>query len=358
MKLLAVFILFLSMSAQALQFEKVIADLTLPWGMAFIHPQQILITEKLGDMKVLDLSQKKTFKVTGKVGSAEYGQGGLLDVALDSQFKKNGKIYFSYTKEVSGKYTTALGTAQLVSKNPESYELQNIQELFVAVPAQSEAIHFGSRLAITDSEIWMTVGDRGNRDLAQDLSAHMGKVLKLDKKGKAHSSNPFLKDPKAKPEIWSYGHRNPQGMFLNTKTNELWVNEHGPRGGDELNLIKRGANYGWPVVTHGREYSGEEITPLTEKPGIEKSVHFYVPSIAPCGMTYYTGDQLPELKDSFLIGALALTHLNQVKVVDGKFVFEKKLFENKGLRIRDVESGPDGLVYFMTDSGDLYRVKN
>lgn len=357
MKFLFFGALFVSSFCHALTKEKVVEGLTLPWGMVFLNGRQLLVTEKLGAVKIVDVISKKITLVKADISSSEYGQGGLLDVTLDPDFKSNQKIYFTYTKNVEGNYTTALGSGQLFEKKAGAFYLENVQELFVAEPALEGGVHFGSRLLVTEDTIWMTMGERNHRDLAQDLSTHLGKVLRLDKNGKAHASNPFLKRPKARPEIWSYGHRNAQGL-VQLKNGELWVSEHGPLGGDELNLVKKGANYGWPVVTYGREYSGEKITDIKEKLGIESPIHYYVPSIAPCGMTYYTGDAIPELKDSFLIGALALMHLNQVKIVNQKFVYEKRHFTDEGLRTRDVESGPDGLIYFMTDSGELYRIKN
>lgn len=345
-----------SIYAKTLKLETITDKLVIPWGMVFLDSDRMLVTEKVGTLKVVNVKTKEVVPVKNKIEVYSYGQGGLLDVAIDPDFKKNKKIFFTYSKEVKNLQTTALGTAELVENSDKTFELKNIKDLFLAEPAVDSNIHFGSRIVVTPNEIWMTVGERNERDLAQSLSAHMGKVLKLDKNGKAHASNPFLKQKGAKPEIWSYGHRNPQGLVLIAKTGELWAHEHGPRGGDELNLIVKGANYGWPVVSHGTEYYGPSIGEGKEKPGITKSTHIYVPSIAPCGMVYYTSDKIPEFKDSFLIGALSLLHLNQVKLVNGKSQ-EKRFFEEEGYRIRDVEAGPDGLVYFSTDSGVIYQVQ-
>lgn len=345
-----------SQSAE-LKFEKLSENFSQPWGMVFIDKQKMLVTEKVGTFKVFDVVNKKVYPVKSSLKVAAYGQGGLLDVAIDSDFNKSKNVYFTYSKQMGDLYTTALSKAQLVETAPLVYELQNIQEIFVALPAQEDGIHFGSRLVVTDSEIWMAVGERNLRDLAQDLTTHMGKILKLDKLGKAHNTNPFLNQAPKLPEIWSYGHRNPQGMLMDLKTKELWVHEHGPRGGDEINLVKKGANYGWPVVTYGREYHGPKIGTGPEKEGIEKPVHYYLPSIAPSGFAHYTSSKIPELQDSFIIGALAMTHLNQVKIKNQKFVAEKRYFENQGLRIREVEAGPEGQLYFSTDNGDIFEVK-
>jgi glucose/arabinose dehydrogenase len=358
MKKLILALSLISNQGFALNFETVVEGLTLPWGMTFLNENEILITEKLGEIKVIDVKTKKVTRVKGKLESKDYGQGGLLDVALDSDFANTQLVFFTYTKEVGEDYTTALASAKLSKNSTGEFELKDIKELFVAEPAVDESIHFGSRLVVLKDEIFMTVGDRNQRKIVQELSNHLGKVLRLDKSGKAKADNPFVKQVGAKPEVWSWGHRNPQGLVWRNETQELWLGEHGPRGGDELNLVKKGANYGWPVVTYGREYSGFKITDETTRPGIESPTHYYVPSIAPCGMTYYSGSKFPELKDSFLIGSLVLTHLNQVKVVDKKFVFEKRHFENKGLRIRDVEASPAGEIYFFTDSGSLFRIKN
>lgn len=343
--------------AAELKYEKLSDNFNQPWAMVFIDKQKMLVTEKVGTFKVFDVVKKKAYPVKSSLKISAYGQGGLLDVAIDSDYNKSKNVYFTYSKQIGDLYTTALSKAQLVETAPLVFELQNIQEIFVALPAQEGGIHFGSRIVVTDSEIWMTVGERNLRDLAQDLTTHMGKVLKLEKSGKPHATNPFLNDASKRPEIWSYGHRNPQGILLDSKTKELWVHEHGPRGGDEINLIKKGANYGWPVVTYGREYHGPKIGQGPEKVGIEKPVHYYLPSIAPSGFAQYTSSKIPELQDSYLIGALAMTHLNQVKVKDQKLIIEKRYFENQGLRIREVEAGPEGQLYFSTDSGDIYEVK-
>ncbi|MFN8845515.1 MAG: PQQ-dependent sugar dehydrogenase [Bdellovibrionales bacterium] len=352
------FLLLFALPSFALKFEKVVEGLVLPWGMAFLNENEILITEKLGEIKVIDVKTKKVILVKGKLESKDHGQGGLLDVALDPDFTKNQLVFFTYTKEIDDNYTTALASAKLIKNSTGDYELKDIKELFVAEPAVDDSIHFGSRLVVLKDEIFMTVGDRNQRKIVQQLSNHLGKVLRLDKSGKAKSDNPFIGKSGAKPEVWSSGHRNPQGLVWREDVKELWLGEHGPRGGDEINLVKKGANYGWPMVTFGREYSGFKITDETSRPGIESPTHYYVPSIAPCGMIYYSADKFPELKDSFLIGSLVLTHLNQVKIVDKKFVFEKRYFENKSLRIRDVEASPAGEVYFITDSGHLYQLKN
>lgn len=355
------FILFfyfgLLTQASALKLDIIAEGLVIPWGMAFLDTERMLVTEKSGSFKIINVKTKTILPVKGQISVYLNGQGGLLDVAIDSDFSKNNKIYFTYSKEIKKLQTTALASAELIQNSDQSFEIKNVQDLFLAKPAVDSNIHFGSRIAVTPNEIWMTVGERNERDFAQDLTSHLGKVLRLDKKGQAHPQNPFINQKNAQPEIWSYGHRNPQGIVWIEKKSELWIHEHGPRGGDELNLIKRAANYGWPVVSHGSEYWGPSIGEGKEKPGVTQSVHIYIPSIAPCGLVYYSSNHIPEFKDSFLIGALSLLHLNQVKLKDGKFFQEKRHFENQGLRIRDVEVSSDGLVYFSTDSGFIYQVK-
>lgn len=222
---LIVFLFSLVALASPLKLELIAENLVIPWGIAFIDSERALITEKTGIFKVVNVKTKKTFPVKNKISVFTSGQGGLLDVALDTDFKKNNKIYFTYAKEIKDDQTTVLASAELIQNPDSSYELKNINDLFFAQPAVDASIHFGSRIVVTASEIWMTVGDRNQRDLAQDLNAHMGKVLKLDKNGKAHPSNPFINQKGAKPEIWSYGHRNPQGLVLIEKTGELWAHE-------------------------------------------------------------------------------------------------------------------------------------
>lgn len=339
------------------KLEKLTDGHYIPWGMVFIDEENILFTERGGNIKVFNLKSKTTQQAQGSVKTLAQGQGGLLDVALDPDFKSNKKIYYTYSKEIGDKNTTALATATLENKQGQ-WAVTNMKDIFLAEPAvEGTTNHYGSRLVVTDKEIWMTMGDRyTERDSAQDLSTHLGKLLRLNHNGKAMADNPFVKQKGAKPEVWSYGHRNPQGLLRHPKTGDIWLHEHGPRGGDEINLIKKGANYGWPLVSFGKEYSGGTISKSPYKEGTEKPAYQYTPSIAPCGFAFYGGSKIPAFENSFLIGALALTHLNQVPVNGQELGKEKRYFEKQGPRIREVEVGPDELVYFSTDAGEIWRV--
>lgn len=330
--------------------EKIIADLDIPWGMVFISPQELLIAEKNGQFRILNLNTKKTTAVkNGKINVYNEGQGGLLDVALSSDFAQSGLIYYTYAKNLNEGQTTVLAKARL-----KGATLSDVREIFTALPIKKSNMHFGSRLVITDREIFMTVGERNDRYEAQKLNSHLGKILRLDFEGKAMKDNPFVSDKNARPEIYSYGHRNAQGLLRHPDTGELWSHEHGPRGGDEINRILPGKNYGWPVVTFGREYWGPKIGEGTEKAGMESPIHQYTPSIAPCGFAFYKSDKIPALQHHFLIGALNLTHLNAIDIKNAKS--EKRLFDDNDFRVREVEVAADGLVYFSTDDGEIYRL--
>lgn len=332
--------------------EKIIDGLGIPWGLVFISPQELLIAEKNGQLRIYNLTTKKTTAVkNGLIDVYNDGQGGLLDVALSTDFVKSGLIYYTYAKKIvkEGGNTTVLGRARL-----KDGALSDVRDIFTAMPVKKGNMHFGSRIVVTEEEIFMTVGERNDRHEAQKLSSHLGKILRLDFDGKAKKDNPFVGNKDALPEIYSYGHRNAQGLLRHPDTGELWSHEHGPRGGDEINRILPGKNYGWPVVTFGREYWGPKIGEGTEKPGMESPLHQYTPSIAPCGFAFYSADKIPGLRNHFLIGALNLTHLNAIDIKNTKS--EKRLFAEKNMRIREVETGPDGLVYFSTDGGEIYRI--
>ena len=330
--------------------DLIVTGLDIPWALAFLPNGDHLITEKEGRI----LWHKKTdppHKVTEVQGVPEVydgGQGGLMDLVLHPEFKTKPWIYLTYSISKNGKKTTRVSRA-LWNKGA----LENLQVLFTAQPWFRRNLHFGSRL-VFDSKGYMffTVGDRGNRDLAQDLSTHNGKIMRLHTDGRVPQDNPFSSHKNAMKEIWSYGHRNPQGLVF--KGEELWTHEHGPRGGDEINFIQKGKNYGWPVVTYGKEYIGGRIGEGFSKKGMEDPKKYYIPSIAPCGMTYYHGNLFPKWKGSFFIGSLVLRHLNRVSVED--FSEEERLFQSLNKRIRDVRVGPDGFIYFSVENGAIYRI--
>ena len=328
------------------------------WAMSFIDEYHILFTERKGQFKILNVQNKKVYPVAGSPQVYESGQGGLMDIALHPDFSKNKKVYFTYSKEMEKKQTTAL--AQGIFAGMEEMKIKKVKDIFLAKPFISSSIHFGSRLVFDKQNfLFMTVGDRHQRHKAQSLNTHLGKVLRLTDEGKAPRDNPFYKmKNKSKAEVWSFGHRNPQGLYIHPETGELWEQEHGPRGGDEINLVKKGLNYGWPIITYGREYWGPRIGEGFVKKELEQPVKYYVPSIAPCGLLIYSGKKFKKWKGHFFSGALVLTHLNRLKISQKNIVKEEeRLLSSLGLRVREVIEGPKGFIYVSTDDGKILRLQ-
>jgi glucose/arabinose dehydrogenase len=330
------------------------------WSLDFLPDGRLLFTEKKGALSVFDPVTRKVTPLTGMPTVESHGQGGLLDVRVHPDSGSGTTLFISHARKAPGGYTTALVRARL-----RGNALVEAREIFAAVPATGAGQHFGSRIAFAPDgkSLFLSVGDRGERKYAQDLSVHPGKVLRLDLDGKAPADNPFVGRAGARPEIWSYGNRNIQGMQVHPATGALWAHEHGPRGGDEINRIEKGANYGWPTVTFGREYWGPRVSDTTARQGIEPPQHQYTPSIAPSGLAIYTGDAIPEWKGSFLVGSLVLQHLNvwtpgnRAVGADGKPTgSERRYLEDADERVREVRQGPDGRVWLSTDSGKILRL--
>ncbi len=318
-----------------------------PWAVAFLPGGRFLVTERPGRMRILAPDGTPGEPLQGLPEIYDSGQGGLLDVILDPEFDSNRLIYFSFSAPVDGGATTRIARAVLGDG-----ALDQVKILFTAKTPPSTSRHFGSRLAFgPDGMLYLTVGDRGRDQTAQDLSYHSGKVLRIARDGSVPQDNPFVNTAGALPEIYTYGNRNPQGLTV-TPDGAIWAHEHGPRGGDEINVIQAGVNFGWPMVTYGRAYSGLPIGDGTEKDGTVQPIHYYVPSIAPSGMDFYDGDAFANWKGDLFIGALVLTHLNRLEIEDGRVLGEERLLQDKGWRIRDVRSGPDGFLYLLTDESD------
>lgn len=324
------------------------------WSLDFLPDGTLLFTEKKGTLSVFHPTTKKVTAVSGLPDVAVHGQGGLLDVRLHPAFSQNGLVFLTHAKKVPGGFTTALVCAKL-NVSASGAALSEVKELFAATPATKAGQHFGSRIAFSadGAHVFFSVGDRGERDLSRDLSTHLGKIHRLTLNGTAPSDNPFANRAGAKPEIWSYGHRNIQGLLFDTATGTLWSHEHGPRGGDEINRVEKGADYGWPIATFGREYYGPKIGEGTAKPGITPPLYHYTPSIGPSGFAIGQGEVFPAWKGKFLIGALALEHLN---VFDPVQKTETRVLTKADERIREVRMGPDGMVYLGTDSGKILRL--
>ncbi len=320
-----------------------------PWGMAFLPDGQLLVTEKAGRLQRVNKAGQLT-EIMGVPPVFDVGQGGLLDVAVDPQFVTNSFIYLSFSEPEAGDQAgTAVARARLVGD-----KLEDLKVIWRQTPKVRSGHHWGSRLVFArDGTLFVTTGDRGGqRNRAQDLSSTIGKVIRINTDGTIPSDNPFVGQAGVPPEIWSYGHRNMQGAALHPVTGELWTHEHGAKGGDEINKTLAGKNYGWPVITWGVDYSGLPIGEGRTKPGMEQPLHYWDPSIAPSGMVFYTGDAFKSWKGSVLIGALKLQYLSRLTLEGDKVVAETKLLEDMEERVRDVEQGPDGLIYVAFDNAD------
>lgn len=324
------------------------------WGFDFLPSGDLVLSLRNGEILLLSAPEysKKT-PIQGGPQVEEVGQGGLLDVRVAPDFKVSKFIYLTYSAKIESGYTTRLARAKLLNN-----KLADFNVLFTAIPGGSNSLHFGSRIAFDDKgHLFLTIGERNERDKAQDLTTHHGKVIRLNLDGTIPTDNPFYKSSSARKEIWSYGHRNPQGIYWDKDSGKLHVSEHGPRGGDEVNLILPGKNYGWPTITYGREYYGPKIGEGTKKSGMEQPLKYYVPSIAPSSLEMYSAKALSKWQGNFFLGALKSTHLNRLVLSGDKVTKEERLLEKWGERIRQVRTGPDGLLYLSTDSGILARIK-
>ena len=320
-----------------------------PWGMAFLPDGNILVTERPGRLRLIKNGVLQAAAVGGLPEISATGQGGLLDVALHPDYLNNGWVYFSYSAGQDGNIGTEVGRGQLVDN-----QIKNWQTLFRLTPKSNAAQHFGSRLVFdSQNHLYITLGDRGERFRAQDTNDHAGSVIRLHDDGSIPDNNPFSHVAGSKPEIYSFGHRNIQGAALHPASGKLWIHEHGPQGGDELNVVELGKNYGWPVITYGKEYvTGDDIGEGTHKAGMQQPIYYWVPSIAPSGMTFYNGDKFPAWQGNLFIGSLKFKLLVRLVLEGNKVIHEQRLLKNELGRIRDVETAPDGFLYLLTDEDD------
>lgn len=342
--------------AQALRPQVVASGLENPWAVAFLPEGRFLVTERSGRMRVVDAGGRLSEPLAGVPRVAAGGQGGLLDLVLDSGFASNRTLYFCYSEPGAGGSSTAMARARLAD---DQRSLQDVQVIFSAKPKVDSRLHFGCRIVESrDGTLFLGLGERNSRrDDAQGLDTHHGKVARVNKDGGVPKDNPFAGRAGALPETWSYGHRNIQAAALGPD-GALWVIEHGPQGGDEINLAQPGRNYGWPVITYGENYGGGKMGEGTQKAGMEQPLHYWVPSIAPSGMAFLTSDRYgPALRGNLFVGSLKFGYLDRIELGGGKVAREHKLLEGIG-RVRDVRQGPDGLLYLLTDSSDgkLVRV--
>ncbi len=344
-------ILFCNGCAKAQPFKVIplIADLEHPWGMAFLPDGNILVTERPGRLRLVKNGKLLPQAISGLPNIKSLGQGGLLDIVLHPDYANNGWLYFSYSEPGTGGIGTAVSRARL-----KDLQLVDLETIFRMNIKSGGGLHFGSRLLFDrQGLIYITVGERGDKDRAQQLNDHRGSVIRLHDDGRVPEDNPFINQAGRKAEIYSYGHRNPQGISLHPQTGEVWIHEHGPQGGDELNRIQAAKNYGWPVITYGVNYGfGTKIGEGTHKAGMEQPNYYWVPSIAPSGMTFYTGDKFPEWQNNIFIGSLKFQLLVRLEMQAGKVVKEERLLKGELGRIRDVHTGPDGYLYLLIDKSE------
>ena len=332
----------------ALKVETVARGLEHPWALAFLPDGRILVTERPGRLRIVEKNGKLSAPLAGVPTVFAEGQGGLLDVAIDPGFADNRMVYLSFSEPGEGGAGTAVARGRLGARG-----LENTEVIYRQQPKTGHGNHFGSRLVFDRAgKLFVTQGDRfDQRPRVQDLSSTIGKIVRINPDGSIPADNPFVGKEGARPEIWSIGHRSTQGAAIDPATGQLWTVEHGARGGDELNHPEAGKNYGWPVITYGVEYSGAKIGEGTSKAGMEQPVYYWDPVIAPSGLLFYTGDAFPGWKGSVLIGSMQPGALVRLELQDGKVTKEERYRGELGARIRDVQQGPDGLVYVVTDEG-------
>jgi glucose/arabinose dehydrogenase len=339
-----------SSSAGNLMVETIANGLANPWALAFLPDGRLVVTERAGRMRIVGKEGKLSPPLVGVPPVAARGQGGLHDVVLDRDYAQNNTIYFCFAEPASGGARTALARAKLV--DGETPRLDDVKVIFHQDGPLSSGNHFGCRIAqASDGNLFLTMGDHFTfRNEAQNLANHLGKIVRIRPDGSVPPDNPFVSRTGAKPEIWSYGHRNSQGAAINPQTGKLWEHEHGPRGGDEINIPEAGKNYGWPVIGYGIDYSGAKIHDSTQKAGMEQPIKYWVPSIAPSGMAFYTGELFPAWRGSLFVGALAGQILVRLELKGDTIGSEERLLRTLNERIRDVRMGPDGALWLATDN--------
>ncbi len=338
-----------------LRVEQLADGLENPWSVEFLPDGRILVSERPGYLRIISKGEVSR-PVSGLPKIKAFGQGGLLDIAIDPDFEKNQTIYLSYSGPGSGGVSTEVISARLVD-----HSLQDMRVIFTLAKKTSTGYHFGSRILFDrKGKLYISLGDRGDKDRSQDLDDHAGSLIRINKDGSVPDDNPFIGRSDVLPEIYTYGNRNMQGMDLHPDTGDIWTVEHGPQGGDELNLMQAGVNYGWPVITYGVNYViGTKIGEGTHKEGMAQPVHHWVPSIATSGLMFYSGDKFPAWKSNAFVSSLKFGQLARLELKDNKVVHEERLFDGELGRIRDVKQGPDGYIYMVTDeqNGKLLRVR-
>ena len=363
----ALFLFPVDILAATYQITQVATGLGIPWGMSFQSESEILFTERKGRLGIVNIDSGEVSYLSGLPEIIANGQGGLMDLVKPTNNEIADWTYFTYVKPIDavGNGETTLARAHISKDGVFDWQdLLVTHSLFgvifdVTGIAWGSDRHFGSRIAFDDTHLYFSIGDRGNRPNGQNLETHAGSILRLNVDGSVPQDNPFVDVEGSRNEIWSYGHRNPQGLVWDGVNQRLWSIEHGPRGGDELNLIERGANYGWPIISYGKEYASfRSVGEGTHKEGMEQPKKFYIPSIAPGSLMQYTGEAFPEWQGDLFAGALKLRHINRIELdQEGNAIVEERLMEDLNERIRALLQSPEGWIYFSTDSGNIYVIK-
>ncbi|MBF4516848.1 PQQ-dependent sugar dehydrogenase [Flavobacterium sp. ANB] len=342
----------------AFEAKIITSALASPWGVKVLPDGRLLVTEKGGNFRIVKVTGEVSAPITGIPAVNSAGQGGLLGLCLDPDFATNRMIYWVFSEVTAGKNQTSVAKGKLETNETV---IEGATVIYRANPANASTLHYGGRILFDKTgNLIVSTGERSvleTRPLAQSVSTGLGKVVRITKDGAAASGNPVFTETGALPELYSYGHRNPQGLALHPGTGEVWLAEHGPRGGDEINRVRGGLNYGWPTITYGIEYSGEKIGDgIQKKDGMEQPVYYWDPVVSPSGMTFYTGNRVPEWENNLFIGALSGKHIVRLAIRDNKVIGEERLLASENQRFRDVTQGTDAALYAVTDEGRLYRI--
>jgi len=342
----------------AYEGKVITTGLSSPWGIKTLPDGRLLVTEKGGNLRIVTASGEISAPITGVPAVNPLNQGGLLGLTLDPEFATNRMIYWVFSKVVTGGNVTAVAKGKL---SADFKALEGVSEIYASGPANSSVLHYGGRILFDkNGNLMISTGERSvleTRPLAQSLVGSLGKVVRINKDGQPASGNPVFSQAGALQEIYTYGHRNPQGLALHPVTGEVWLSEHGPKGGDEINRLKAGSNYGWPVITYGIEYTDAVIGEgIQQKEGMEQPVYYWDPVISPSGMTFYTGNRVPEWENNLFIGALSGKHIVRLAIENNKVIGEERLLTQENQRFRDVTQGSDGALYAVTDEGRLYKI--
>jgi aldose sugar dehydrogenase len=334
------------------------SSLTAPWGITSLPDGRLLVTQKGGQLRIVTTTGTVSSPITGLPAVNSSGQGGLLGLCLDPEFSANRMVYWVFSETTAGGTLTAVAKGKL-SENETTIE--NATVIYRAAPAANSNLHYGGRILFeSNGNLFVSTGERSNMDtrpFAQSVSAALGKIVRITKDGQPAPGNPTFSGVGALPELYSMGHRNPQGIAIHPVTGELWQSEHGPQGGDEINRVQAGKNYGWPTITYGEEYTGEKVgAGIQQQDGLEQPVYYWDPVISPSGMTFYKGSRVPEWENNLFIGALSGQHIARLVIENNKVVAEERLLKSEGQRFRDITQGSDGALYAITDGGRLYKI--